>query len=148
MYGHLALTCYYSISTDCSAKCSFHGYCGKNEQCICDSGWTGAHCNIQTCIAGCVNGLCSNDTRLCVCYPGFYGEEINFSSFHCLDSTVVTTVELRQWKLHCDVVYYNFNILNHFFINGLHWSQLSLYFWDDNLDCLLFFMVLTCGKQL
>ncbi|XP_044169184.1 attractin-like protein 1 isoform X2 [Acropora millepora] len=79
LYNEKGFKIKYSISTDCSAKCSFHGSCGKNEQCICDSGWTGAHCDIQTCIADCVNGFCSNDTRLCVCYPGFYGASCNVS---------------------------------------------------------------------
>lgn len=67
----------YRIFPDCSVKCSFHGYCATDGKCICDAGWTGTNCNVQTCIAKCVNGFCSNATRLCVCDSGFFGTSCN-----------------------------------------------------------------------
>ncbi|KAJ7336559.1 hypothetical protein OS493_011773 [Desmophyllum pertusum] len=69
----------YSISEDCSAKCSFHGYCDKHKNCVCDAGWTGSNCNVQTCIAACVNGYCNNATRLCDCNAGFTGASCNMT---------------------------------------------------------------------
>ena len=67
---------FHRIFPDCSVKCSFHGYCATDGKCICDAGWTGTNCNVQTCIAKCVNGFCSNATRLCVCDSGFSGKAI------------------------------------------------------------------------
>ncbi|XP_078358816.1 attractin-like protein 1 [Oculina patagonica] len=69
----------YSISKDCSAKCSFHGHCDKHENCVCDVGWAGLNCDIQTCISECVNGYCDNTTRLCVCESGFTGASCNIT---------------------------------------------------------------------
>lgn len=63
-----------SLSRDCSAKCSFHGHCDKDENCTCDKGWSGSTCNIPTCIEECIHGYCDNTTWLCVCDPGVYGK--------------------------------------------------------------------------
>lgn len=63
-----------SVSRDCSAKCSFHGHCDKDENCTCDKGWSGSTCNIPTCIEECIHGYCDNTTWLCVCDPGVYGK--------------------------------------------------------------------------
>ncbi|RMX57812.1 hypothetical protein pdam_00006739 [Pocillopora damicornis] len=69
----------YSITKDCSARCSFHGHCDSNELCVCHAGWTGPSCDIQTCITECVNGYCDNSTRLCVCDSGFTGASCNIT---------------------------------------------------------------------
>ena len=75
-----------SVSRDCSAKCSFHGHCDKDQNCICDKGWAGPTCNMQACIEECIHGYCDNTTGLCVCDPGVYGKMLCLrpsSNFSC-----------------------------------------------------------------
>lgn len=86
----------HSISKDCSAKCSFHGHCDKHENCVCDVGWAGLNCDIQTCISECVNGYCDNTTRLCVCESGFTGKK-NAEKYMC-------TIVSRQIVLQASVI--------------------------------------------
>ncbi|CAH3033959.1 unnamed protein product [Porites lobata] len=74
----------YSVSRDCSTKCSFHGHCDKDQNCICDKGWAGPTCNMQTCIEECIHGYCDNTTGLCVCDPGVYGSSCNISGDRAL----------------------------------------------------------------
>ena len=81
-----------SVSRDCSTKCSFHGHCDKDQNCICDKGWAGPTCNMQTCIEECIHGYCDNTTGLCVCDPGVYGKMLCLrpcSNFSCNDNYTV-----------------------------------------------------------
>lgn len=82
----LFATFFCSVSRDCSAKCSFHGHCDKDQNCICDKGWAGPTCTMQTCIEECIHGYCDNTTGLCVCDPGVYGKMLCLrpsSNFSC-----------------------------------------------------------------
>lgn len=94
-----------SVSRDCSTKCSFHGHCDKDQNCICDKGWAGPTCNMQTCIEECIHGYCDNTTGLCVCDPGVYGKLLCLrpsSNFSCND------IQFDRW-FKCRMLLVRFN---------------------------------------
>lgn len=73
----------------CPGKCQKscpNGYCDcETGDCLCDPGFAGVDCSIDTCAAaGCVNGNCISrylggelfvTNRPCVCMDGWYGEK-------------------------------------------------------------------------
>ena len=73
---------------NCPGKCHktrVNGYCDcETEECLCDPGFSGPNCSIDTCAAaGCVNGNCvakylggelAVTNKPCVCMDGWYGD--------------------------------------------------------------------------
>ena len=68
----------------CPNKCN-NGFCDcEIGECLCDPGFSGPNCSIDTCsAAGCVNGNCAArylggelfvSNKPCVCIEGWYGE--------------------------------------------------------------------------
>ena len=77
-----------SITENCPGKCPngcTNGYCDcATGECLCNPGFSGSNCNIDTCgAAGCVNGNCAAHflgrdllvtNKPCVCSDGWYGD--------------------------------------------------------------------------
>ncbi|KAM8927354.1 multiple epidermal growth factor-like domains protein 8 [Pelodytes ibericus] len=79
-YNLLGFNATYIFSL-CPQGCSGHGLCQENKQCLCDSGWGGAGCQIPDCRSYCnpQHGTCNKDTQRCVCSPGYMGEKCDLS---------------------------------------------------------------------
>ncbi|CAF1388780.1 unnamed protein product [Rotaria magnacalcarata] len=69
----------------CPSGCT-NGYCDcATGECLCDPGFSGSHCNIDTCAAArCINGNCVAQylgqellvtNKPCVCIDGWYGDK-------------------------------------------------------------------------
>ena len=78
--GHWQCNCTDCYNGDsCDKLCSSHGQC-NDKRCVCESGWTGAHCEMVGCPGlpvGCSgHGDCGAKLR-CFCYPGWADSDCN-----------------------------------------------------------------------
>eukprot|EP01129_Flabellula_baltica_P004963 TRINITY_DN1769_c0_g1_i3.p1 TRINITY_DN1769_c0_g1~~TRINITY_DN1769_c0_g1_i3.p1 ORF type:complete len:799 (+),score=78.09 TRINITY_DN1769_c0_g1_i3:309-2705(+) len=73
---------------------SIHCYHGKNEhnECVCDEGWTGKHCNSPLC-EGCINGDCVAPQN-CTCFPGWTGPQCSLLELSPSEKTTVETIAI------------------------------------------------------
>ena len=74
---------------------------------MCDAGWTGSNCNVQTCIAACVNGYCNNATRLCDCNAGFTGKKMVKSPHNSVEVILANCLHAQQYNnVHVSYFFY------------------------------------------
>lgn len=86
----------------CPGKCTklcTNGYCDcETGECLCNPGFSGQNCSIDTCsAAGCVNGNCVSrylggellvTNKPCVCMKGWYGDKCNSNIAPVLPDTI------------------------------------------------------------
>ncbi|RLV90217.1 hypothetical protein DV515_00014528, partial [Chloebia gouldiae] len=72
--GQISPTCGARPAQQCSISCRNGGMC-VDEQCQCQKGFSGAHCEQPVCESGCQNGgRCVGPNR-CACVYGFTGPQ-------------------------------------------------------------------------
>uniref|UniRef100_A0A8C1IP79 Fibrillin 1 n=1 Tax=Cyprinus carpio TaxID=7962 RepID=A0A8C1IP79_CYPCA len=72
--GQIAPTCGSKSVQNCNIRCINGGTCAE-DQCLCQKGFTGAHCGQPVCEPGCLNGGRCVAPNRCLCNYGFTGAQ-------------------------------------------------------------------------
>ncbi|GAA6077449.1 fibrillin-1, partial [Tachysurus ichikawai] len=72
--GLIAPSCGSKSVQNCNIRCMNGGTCAE-DNCLCQKGYTGAHCGQPVCESGCLNGGRCVAPNRCVCTYGFTGAQ-------------------------------------------------------------------------
>ncbi|XP_051512992.1 fibrillin-1-like isoform X2 [Myxocyprinus asiaticus] len=72
--GQIAPTCGSKSVQNCNIRCMNGGTCAE-DQCLCQKGYSGAHCGQPVCESGCLNGGRCVAPNRCLCNYGFTGAQ-------------------------------------------------------------------------
>ncbi|XP_026086149.1 fibrillin-1-like [Carassius auratus] len=72
--GQIAPTCGSKSVQNCNIRCMNGGTCAE-DQCLCQKGFSGAHCGQPVCESGCLNGGRCVAPNRCLCNYGFTGAQ-------------------------------------------------------------------------
>uniref|UniRef100_A0A673I3V1 Fibrillin-1-like n=1 Tax=Sinocyclocheilus rhinocerous TaxID=307959 RepID=A0A673I3V1_9TELE len=72
--GQIAPTCGSKSVQNCNIRCMNGGSCAE-DQCLCQNGFSGAHCGQPVCESGCLNGGRCVAPNRCLCNYGFTGAQ-------------------------------------------------------------------------
>ncbi|KAK2894364.1 hypothetical protein Q8A67_011593 [Cirrhinus molitorella] len=72
--GQISPTCGSKSVQNCNIRCMNGGTCAE-DQCLCQKGYSGAHCGQPVCESGCLNGGRCVAPNRCLCNYGFTGAQ-------------------------------------------------------------------------